>query len=54
MKVDTAHCLVQYWQIFSSLLTFCYYFIGIKTREISFEIRETWEIYPSFTLGTVR
>ena len=34
-KVVIARSLVQYWQIFSSFLIFCYYFTRLKAREIS-------------------
>ena len=37
-KVVIARCLVQYWQIFSSFLIFCYYFTRLKAREISYKI----------------
>ena len=40
-KVVIARCLVQYWQIFSWFLIFCYYFTRLRAREIS---RKIWEI----------
>ena len=45
-KVVIAHCLVQYWQIFSSFLIFCCYFTRLKAREISYKIWETRKIFP--------
>ena len=45
-KVVIARCLVQYWQIFSSFLIFCYYFTRLKAREISYNIWETQKRFP--------
>ena len=36
---------MQYWQIFSSFLIFCYYFTRLKAREISCKIWETRKIF---------
>ena len=53
-KVFIARCLVQYWELFSSFLIFCWYFTRLKeNREISFKIWETRKIFPGIALGTV-
>ena len=44
-KVVIAHCLMQYWQIFSSFLIFCYYFTHLKALEISCKIWEARKIF---------
>ena len=45
-KTVIARCLVQYRQIFSSFLIFCFYFTCQKAREKSCKTWETWKIFP--------
>ena len=44
-KVVIARYLVQYWQLFSWFLMFCYYFSRLNAREISRKILETRNIF---------
>ena len=44
-KVVIARYLMQYLQIFSSFLLFCYYFTRLKAPEISCKIWETRKIF---------
>ena len=45
-KIIIARCLVQYRQIFSSFLIFCFYFTCRKAREKSCKTWEAWKIFP--------
>ena len=48
-KVVAAHCFVQYWQIFSSFLIFCYYFTHLKAHEISSKYDKLRKYFPYCT-----
>ena len=46
---NIARCLVQYSQIFSLFLIFCYYFTRLETRVISCKIWEHGKCFPYST-----
>ena len=50
-NVIIGRCFVQYWQILSSFLIFCFYFTRIKACETSCKIWKTRKIFPILHLA---